>query len=296
MGKPAVMNIYGLFLISGLAVGSLYALGGIGLVVLRRATGFLNFAYGAIAAASAMFCWQVVAWGLPGPVAWIAAILTGICLSLLFGWFIAPGLAWREPVVKAVATLGFALILLGIVSFLWDDAARKLVLPTDRIGIRVLGVRVTLTRMIALMTSVGVVAGMIVYLDKTRVGLHMRALADNRDIAALIGIPIVRIETIGWAISGGLAGYTGLMFGDLVRLDPTVITFMVIPAMAAAVCGRLHSLPATLIGGLLIGVAEAMLTLVKPLAPVRAMAPFVIAALAILWMQRRQRLTFVSED
>ncbi len=290
------MKIYGLFLISGLAVGSLYALGGIGLVVLRRATGFLNFAYGAIAAASAMFCWQVMAWGLPGPAAWIAAILTGVALSLLFGWFIAPGLAWREPVVKAVATLGFALIILGAVSFLWDDAARKLVLPTDKIGIRLLGVRVTMTRMIAFAASLAVVVGMVVYLEKTRVGLHMRALADNRDIAAMIGIPIVRIETIGWAISGGLAGFTGLMFGDLVRLDPTVITFMVIPAIAAAICGRLQSLPATLVGGLLIGVSEAMLTLVKPLAPLRAMAPFVIAALVILWMQRRQQLTFVTED
>lgn len=290
------MKIYSLFLISGLAVGSLYALGGIGLVVLRRATGFLNFSHGAIAAASAMFCWQVVAWGLPGPVAWISAILTGILLSLSFGWFIAPGLAWREPVVKAVATLGFALIILGTVSFIWDDAARKLVLPSDRIGIRVFGVRITMTRMIAFVASLAIVAGMIVYLDKTRTGLHMRALADNRDIAALLGIPIFRIETVGWAISGGLAGFTGLMFGDLVRLDPTVITFMVIPAMAAAICGRLHSLPATLCGGLLIGVSEAMLTLVKPLAPIRAMAPFVIAALVILWMQRRQRLTFATED
>ena len=65
-----------------------------------------------------MLCWQVGAWGLPGPVSWAVAILAGIGLSLAYGGLVAPGLVWREPVVKAVATLGFALILLGVVSFL----------------------------------------------------------------------------------------------------------------------------------------------------------------------------------
>lgn len=287
--------IYGIFLVSGLAVGSLYALGGIGLVVLRRATGFLNFAYGAIAAASAMICWQLLDWDMPGPLAWCAAILTGIVLSVGYGRMIAPGLAWRDPAVKAVATLGFALILLGLVSFLWEDAARKLTLPTDAIGVRVFGVRVTVTRIIAFSASICVVVATILYLEKTRTGLHMRALANKRDHAALIGIPILKVETIAWAISGGLAGFTGLMFGDLVRLDPTVITFMVIPAIAAAVCGRLESLWLTFAGGLLIGVIEAMLTLFKPLAPLRSLTPFLIAALVILWMQRKEKLTFAAD-
>ena len=290
------MTIYGMFLVSGLAVGSLYALGGIGLVVLRRATGFLNFAYGAIAAASAMICWQVIEWNMPGPVAWTAAIFTGVGLSVGYGLLIAPGLAWRDPAVKAVATLGFALILLGAISFLWDDAARKLSLPTDSIGVRIFGVRVTVTRIIAFGASIGVVIATIIYLDKTRTGLHMRALASKRDHAALIGIPILKVETTAWAISGGLAGFTGMMFGDLVRLDPTVITFMVIPAIAAAVCGRLESLWLTFAGGLLIGVVEAMLTLFKPLAPLRSMTPFLIAALVILWMQRKEKLTFATGD
>ena len=82
------------------------------------------------------------------------------------------------------------------------------------------------------------------------------------------------------------------MCGDLVRLDPTVIIFMVIPAIAAAICGRLESLPTAFIAGLAIGVIEALLALYKPLAPLRSMTPFVVAAIVILWMQRRQTLTF----
>ncbi|MEO4044867.1 branched-chain amino acid ABC transporter permease [Hoeflea sp. CAU 1731] len=288
------MNIYGIFAVSGLAVGSLYALGGIGLVVLRRATGFLNFAYGAIAAAAAMTAWQMLEWGFWGPIAWLSSILTGVVLSASYGRVIAPGLAWRDPAVKAVATLGYALIILGLISFLWDDAARKLVLPTDSVGLTLFNVRITVTRLIAFLSCIAIVVATVLYLDRTRTGLHMRALADRRDHAALIGIPISRVETTAWSISGGIAGFTGLLFGDLVRLDPTVITFMVIPAIAAAVCGRLESLWLTFLGGLGIGVVEAMLTMFKPVAPLRSMTPFIIAALAILWMQRKQKLTFAT--
>lgn len=291
-----MLKVYGLFLVSGLAVGSLYALGGVGLVILRRSTGVLNFAYGAIAAVSAMICWQVIEWNVPDPVAWGIAILTGVGLSVLYGRVFAPSLAWREPAIKAVATLGYTLILLGLMGFLWDDTTRKLSLPTDKVGVWMLGVRVTATRLIVFVSSIAVVIAMVAFLDRTRVGLNMRALADNRDHAALLGIPIIKVETLAWTLSGALAGFTGLMFGDLVRLDPTVITFMVIPATAAAICGRLVSLPMTLVGGLLIGVIEAMLTLYKPMAPLRAMTPFAVAGCVILWQQGRQQLTFATGE
>ncbi|RYG99839.1 MAG: branched-chain amino acid ABC transporter permease, partial [Alphaproteobacteria bacterium] len=97
------MGAYGLFLVSGLAVGALYALGGVGLVLLNRATGVLNFAYGAIGALGAMCAWQVLQWGYPEPVAWLVCLATGILLSTGYGTLIAPGLSHREPVVKAVA-------------------------------------------------------------------------------------------------------------------------------------------------------------------------------------------------
>ena len=288
--------VYGLFLVSGLAVGSLYALAGVGLVILRNSTGVLNFAYGAIAAASAMLSWQVAEWGMDGPLSWLSAVVVGIGLSVAYGLLIAPSLAWREPAVKAIATLGYMLLLLGLIGFIWEDALRKISLPTDKIGLSILGVRVTVTRIVAFTVTLLVVIGMVEYLRRTRVGLNMRALADNRDHAALLGIPILRTETLAWGISGALAGFTGLIFGSLVRLESTVITFMVIPAIAAAICGRLSSLWLTLAGGLFIGVAETMLTLYKPLAPLRTMAPFIVAALVILWMQRGQQLTFARES
>lgn len=293
-GKPS--KVLGLFFVSGLAVGSLYALGGIGLVVLYRATGVLNFANGAAGAAGAMTAWQLGQWDVWPPIAWLSCILVALVISLAYGRFIAPLLAWREPVVKAVATLGFALIILGLVSFIWIDDPRGLTLPTDKIGVRILGLRVTVTRLIVIVTSIALVIGIWAYLKYTAVGLQMRSLANDRDLSALIGIPILRVETIAWVLSGVIAGFTGLMFGDLIRLEPTVITFMVIPSIAAAICGRLEHLSFVLIGGLSMGVIESLLTLSPLLKGVRPVAPFAIAALVLLWYQRSNRLTFGGGD
>lgn len=293
-GKPS--KVLGLFFVSGLAVGSLYALGGIGLVVLYRATGVLNLANGAAGAAGAMTAWQLAQWQIWPPITWLSSILVALLISLFYGRLIAPLLAWREPVVKAVATLGFALIILGLVSFIWVDDPRSLTLPTDKIGVRLLGLRVTVTRLIVFGTSIALVIGIWAYLKYTAIGLQMRSLANDRDLSALIGIPILRVETIAWTLSGVIAGFTGLMFGDLIRLEPTVITFMIIPSIAAAICGRLEHLSLVLIGGLSMGVIESLLTLSPLLKGVRPVAPFAIAALVLLWYQRGNRLTFGGGD
>lgn len=292
--KP--FKVTGMFLTSGLAIGSLYALGGIGMVVLYRASGVLNFSSGAAGAAGAMTSWQLVQWGIWPPVSWVACIAVALALTLAYGRLIAPHLAWRDTTVKAVATLGFALIVLGLVSFLWIDDPRSLDLPTDQIGITVFGLRVTATRLLAFAGAIAIALAIRAFLGRTTIGLQMRAVANCRDLSALLGIPILRVETIAWGISGLLAGFTGLMFANLIRLEPVVITFMVIPSIAAALTGRLQNLGLVLVGGLTMGVIESLLTLSPTLKGARPIAPFVIAALVLLWTQRGTRLTFGGRD
>ncbi len=293
-GKPAA--VIGLFLVSGLAVGSLYALGGIGIVLLFRATGVLNLAAGAIGAAAAFVTWQLGDWGLFAPLTWVAGLATGVAFALAYGRLIAPGLSWREPVIKGVASLGYALILLGLVSFLWNDDPRKLSFPTDAVSLSILGLKVTVTRLIVVVAVIGIVIAITVALNRTRIGLQMRALANNRRIASLVGVPILRVETVAWGVSGLIFGFTGLMFGSLVRLEPAVITFMVIPCIAAAIAGRLVSLPTVLVAGLAMGVIESLLTLSDTFKAVRPMAPYVIAIAVLVAMNLNRRLTFAGED
>jgi branched-chain amino acid transport system permease protein len=288
--------VYGVFFVTGLAMGALYALSGVGLVVLYRSTGVLNLAYGALGAAGAMVAWQLEQWHHPEPVAWVAALGVATALSFFYGRYVAPHLSFREPVVKAVATLGFALVILGLLNYQWVEAPRRLYLITDTTGFGLLGVRITGTRALVCVATLAITLGITQYLQRTRMGLLMRALANERDLSSMLGVPVARVETLAWLISGLLAGFTGLMFGDLVRPNPGALTFLVIPATAAAVVGRLESLWMTLFGGLVIGVAESMATLVHPISAYRTATPFIVAALLLLWLQRHRRLTFSGQD
>jgi len=285
----------GPFLVAGLAAGSIHALSAVDLVVLFRATGVLNFAYGAIGALGAFVAWQMLEWNLPAPLAWLTCILLGMVLSLIYGRLIAPQLAYRETVVKAVCTLGYALILLGLSIWLWSDMPRSLRLPTDTLGFSIIGVRITGTRLLALILTILFTFGITAFLNRTRLGLQMRALANNRNLSAMISIPVLQVETWAWLISGFLAGVSGLFPSTIMRLDTIVLTFLVIPAIAAAIVGQLKSLQITLIGGL-VRVDRIPLYSGPPVAPLRAMAPFVVAILVILYMQRNITLTFVGDD
>jgi len=290
------VNSYLIFLLAGLAIGSIYALSGVGLVMLYRATGVLNLAYGAIGAAAALISWQLDQWGGFTPLCWLAGIAVAGLISLGYGLLISPRLEHREPVIKAMATLGVLLILLGLLYSLWPANPRRLNLPSDAIAFNMMGVRLTLTRLLAFITTLLLTAAITLFLARTRIGLLMRALASHRQLSAIVGIRVIRIEVLAWSISGVMAGISGILLGALVRLDAGALTFLVIPALAAAIIGGLQSLALTLAAGLLIGVVESLCTLLPTLSSYRSATPFILAVLAIFWLQRNNRLLFASHQ
>jgi len=275
------------FFVSGLAIAATYVLSAVGIVVLYRASGVINFAQGALGALGAFIAWWITEQGAYDIVAWTAGILTATLLSLFYGRVLAPRLAYSDPVMKAVATLSFALILIGVMGYVWGEAPRRLRLPTDTMSFSLFGVRVTLTRAGAFAVAALATISVMLFLSRSRLGLEMRALANNRDLSAMLGIKVLRADAWAWIISGALAGVSGLLLADMQRLSGPALTFAVIPAIAAAVIGRFTSLPLTVAGCLVIGVTEAMLTPVPVVGPFRTAVPFLFAVAALLWIQRR---------
>jgi len=275
------MNLWP-FVISGLGIGAAYALSGVGLVVLFRATGVLNFAFGAIGALGAHVAWQLLQWEWPLTMAVIAAVLTATLCSFLYGRWLAPLLSQRDAVVRAVGTLALALVLIALMGYVWGELPRRLQFPTDKMFYTLFEVRLTYTRMIAIALSLLTVLGITLLLGRTRLGLDMRALANDRDLSAILGVQVLRTETAAWLITGLFAGLSGVLLADLIRLQGTFLTFLVIPAMAAAILGQLRSLWGTALAGLGIGIFEAILTPMGWIAPYRTAAPFVIALLAVV--------------
>jgi len=275
------------FLVSGLALAATYVLSAVGIVVLYRASGVVNFAQGAVGALAAFISWSIVERGGPESLSWLVGVAVATIVSLAYGRLIATRLVSTDPITRAVATLSFALILLGFMGYLWGEAPRRLRLPTDTMSFELLGVRVTLTRAIAFGLGVSVTAVVMLFLSHSRMGLQMRALASNRELSAMLGVRVFRIDGWAWVISGVLAGVSGVLLADLQRLSGQALTFAVIPAIAAAVIGRFASLPATVAGALAIGVCEALLTPVPVIGPFRSATPFIFAVGAMLWMQRK---------
>ena len=275
------------YLVLGLALGGVFAVSGVGMVVLYRATGVLNLAYGAIGAIGSLIAWSMInVFLLPDWLSYVEAVLFGGFASLVYGLLFGPPLARRDPLVKAVGTLGFLLVLLGIMSWVWTDKAHALVLPTTEVSFEVGSVDVNLTQVLGLALAVAVTAGATVFLRATKLGTAMRSLANDREITAMLGVPVRRVEAAAWLGSGLLSGATGLLLSTLVGLDAVTLTFLVIASLSAALVGRLQSLWVTLAAGLVIGVLQSSLTPFDSVSPYRSMTPFLVAILALLWFAR----------
>src|SRR5207302_3259513 len=116
------------------------------------------------------------------------------------------------------------------------------------------------TQVLGLGLGVVVTGGVAAFLRFTKLGTAMRSLANHREITAMLGVPVRRVEAAAWFGSGLLAGATGLLLSTLVGLDIVGLTFLVIASLSAALMGRLRSLPATMFAGLAIGVVQSCLT------------------------------------
>ena len=287
------------FLVSGLALGGVYALSGVGLVVLYRATGVLYLAFGAVGAMGALIAWSLASAGLPSWVGWLACVLFGGLVTLGYGLLFGPALAARDPLVKAVATLGLTLVLFGAMDLLWTASggeSRAITLPTDSGGFMVGQVQVTWTQVISLAAGVLITVGTGVFLRYTRLGTAMRAMANDREITATLGVPVRRVEAAAWLGCGLLGGLAGLLLADLVALDATTLTFLVISSLAAALIARLRSITVTFLAALAIGLVHDLLTPIQALTSYRDMTPFVLAAVALLVLSRHRVLTLSREE
>ena len=288
------------FLVSGLALGGVYALSGVGLVVLYRATGVLFLAFGAVGAMGAFLAWEMTQASAPGWTTWVVCILFGGVVTLAYGMIFGPPLAGRDPLVRAVATLGLTLILFGAMDLLWPPtggAARSISLPTDSGGFTVVGLQVTWTQLIGLAAGVALTVGTAAFLRFTKLGTAMRAMANDRVITATLGVPVRRVEAAAWFGCGILAGIAGLLLADLVQLDATTLTFLVISSLAAALIARLRSIAVTFVAAIVIGVVHDLLTPFTALTNYRDLTPFVLAVIALLWVSRhRTVMTRSSEE
>ncbi|CAL9607337.1 ATP-binding cassette domain-containing protein [Streptomyces sp. Tu 3180] len=243
--------------LAGLSVGAAAALSGIGLIVTYRATGVLNFAHGAIAMVCAYVLRNcVVEWGWP---LWWAAALTLLVvapgLGVVLERFVFRPLSvlGGDPAQTLVASIGVFVLLVGGAALLWGPGARDdapVLVPADPWG------------QLAVVAVLG--AAVATVIRRTRFGRELRAVVDDRRLAALGGIDADRVAAAGWAFGSFTAGLTGVLLAPYVRLDPYGLPLLVVEVVAVAVAARMRVLTVAVAVALGVGVAQSQLTRLHP--------------------------------
>jgi branched-chain amino acid transport system permease protein len=248
------------FTIVGLTTGAVYAVAASGLVVTYTTSGIFNFAHGAMGMVAAFLYWELrVNQHWPAPFALIAVILViAPVAGALIERFLMRGLHDATFVTSLVVTIGLMLGLVGLANTIWEPESRQLPEFFGReSGFRIVDAFVSWHQVITVAVAITVAFVLRFILYRARIGVAMRAQVDDRNLAALNGGRPGRISMTSWAIGTSLAAVAGILLAPLLQLNVLVLTVLVVNAFAAAMVGRLKSLPQTFIGALVLGMAEA---------------------------------------
>ncbi|WP_436789869.1 branched-chain amino acid ABC transporter permease [Yinghuangia sp. YIM S10712] len=251
------------FTIIGLATGGIYAITAGGLTLTYTTTGIFNFAHGATGMFAAFFYWQLhYGWGWP---VWLALVLVLLVCAPVFGVLlhlvIMRRLEGTSQATRLMVTVAVLLAIVAAVSWIWDTNKNRTVQPFFRGHVlEVGGVNIPYSDITTLGVALAVAVGLWVLLTRTRIGVAMRATVDDRPLAMLNGSRPEAAGMLAWAIGTSLAALAGILVAPKLSLSPLPLTLLIVNAYAAAVIGRLRSLPMTFVGAMVIGVAGAYAT------------------------------------
>jgi branched-chain amino acid transport system permease protein len=249
------------YTITGLFLGAAYSIAASGLVLTYATTRVFNIAHGAISMVAGFVYWQLkVKEGLP---TWLAVVLVLFVIAPLFGVvlerLVMRGLGDAPVSVSLVVTVGLFIFLVGLAQQFWPlDTFRTLDYFFSGHSIHLFGTNILWHYALTIIVSAVVAAALYVLLNRTRVGTAMRAAVDNRELLELFGARAARVQMLSWATGTSLAALAGILLVAYTGVnDYYTLTFLVISAFAAAMLGRLQSLPLTFLGAILLGLGTA---------------------------------------
>ncbi len=243
-------------LVSGIAVGSLYALIAMGFVLIYKGTGVINFAQGEVIMVAAFVAYYLVTgFGVPF---WLAVPLTLIAAALLGAGterlVIRPMLG--EPVFSVVmVTIGLSIFLRSMSGIVFGHHNYIFPNPFPTEPMHIGGIVLSHTHLWSMIISAALMTAFAVFFKFARLGLGMRATANDQDTATLMGVNIKRVFALTWGISFVIAGVAGIFLANVMVLN-VGLAFIAIAAFPAVILGGLESIPGAIIGGIAIGIIE----------------------------------------
>ncbi len=253
------MDKFLIFTIAGLSTAAIYAIAASGLVVTYTTSGVFNFAHGAFSMMAAFTFWQVhVAWGVPLiPAVILVVFVIGPLFGAVVERVIMRGIEGTTDVVKIVVTISLMVALLGLANVIWEpNVARAVPAFFEGKTVELFGVIVSYQRLMTMAVAIAVAVGLRLVFTRTRLGIAMRAVVDDRSLLQLNGGRPGRTSMLAWAIGAGMAAISGVLIASEQTLSATSLTLLFINAYAVAVVGRLRSLPGAFLGAVILGLAQ----------------------------------------
>ena len=247
-------------IINGLSIGAVYALIAIGLTLVFGIMDIINFAHGefVMLGAYALFFALAVP-GMPYFVAMIVAVGLVSASAVLMERSVFRPLYDRDGLAPMMASFGLLLVLQNAVLIAWGGTPKSVPAPFSNGDLNLLGYTISYIRLFALVATVAMFAGLWAFLLRTKTGTAIRATAQNKQAALIRGIDTERVNTATFTLSGVFGAAGGVIYGTMFPIYPTMGLFPMLKAFAAIIIGGLGSVTGALVGGVLIGIVEAVM-------------------------------------
>ena len=248
-------------IVNGIALGSIIALGAVGLTLTYGILRLSNFAHGDFMTLGAFVAWTLNMSPIP--------VLNNIWVSMIVGIGATVGVAllseailWkRMRRVRATATtlviisIGLALFLRNGILLIWGSDAKRYNLPVSE-AIDLFGIKIKFYNLVVLGLAIVAIVGLHFLLQNTKIGKAMRAVADDIDLARVTGIDVEKVVLWTWIISASLTGLGGQMFGLITNVRPEMGWFLIMPMFAAVTLGGIGNPYGAIAGAFIIGIAQ----------------------------------------
>lgn len=249
------MNFFLETLVGGLLAGTLYSLVAIGFVLIYKASGVFNFAQGAMLLFAALTFVSLREQGLSFALALVSTVLVMIVGALLIERLVLRPLVNRSQITLFMATLGLSFIIEGLAQGLMGAQVHALDLGIEDVPLFVGEIMVSQFDVIAAGVSGLTVAVLALLFNKTRIGVALRAVADDTRAALSLGINLNRIWQIVWAVAGVVGLVAGLLWGARQGVQFS-LSLVVLKALPVLIIGGFTSISGAIVGGLIIGASE----------------------------------------
>lgn len=253
-----------LILLGGIVLGALYALMATGLALVWTTLGIFNFAHGTFIALGAYIAWQIASTEASG-----AGLLAGATVSII-GMFVIGMLIYyllikpfeRSPdiVVKSViTTLAGATILENVINLVWGPRNKQLS-PLLGGDMSLLGITISRNEMAVVALALVILAALGVFLQRAPLGRAMRAVAQNREAAQLMGIDVERLYAIAFGLSAALAALAGILIGSTRFMNPSMGSDPLMKALIVVIFGGIARFTGPIYAAFIVGLLEAVMT------------------------------------